>query len=143
MKRKLFGFEKRKILKIARLLLDFEIEGNDLGKKIEKDFKSFAKKDLSFLREYYFSNKVNYKFSHPFGIVTKKDIFKAYYVDIMLEIRNMELSDNWLEFFWEKPYTDYHLTYLNHCLWDHCYLDTREILKMKPKRFCSCIQLDW
>lgn len=143
MKRKLFGFEKRKILKIARLLLDFEIEGKDLGKKIEKDFKSFAKKDLGFLREYYFSNKVNYKFSHPFGIVTKKDIFKAYYVDNMLEIRNMELSDNWLEFFWEKPYADYHLTYLNHCLWDHCYLDTREILKMKLKRFCSCIQLDW
>lgn len=142
-KRKLFGFEKQKILKIAKKMLDFEVEGNIIGKKIESDFETLANKDLPFMKDFYVGKMVDYKFSHPFGIVTKKDILKSFKLNIMLTVSSMEISDNWIEFFWEKPYSDYHLTFLNHSLWDHCQLSTKEILKMKLKRFSLCFKMEW
>ena len=132
-KRNLFGFEKQKILKIAKKMLDFEVEGNIIGKKIESDFETLAKKDLPFLEDFYVGKMIDYKFSHPFGIVTKKDILKSFRVNIMLTVSPMEISDNWIEFFWEKPYSDYHLTFLNHSL---RVFDVAEIIRRKrPKAF--------
>jgi hypothetical protein len=52
-------------------------------------------------------------------------------------------SDVWLEFFWEKPYSEYHLGFLNHSLWDHCNLGASEILKMKLKNFSPSYSFDW
>lgn len=52
-------------------------------------------------------------------------------------------SDNWLEFFWKKPYRNYHLGFANHSLWDHCNLGTKDILKMNLKNFSPCYKLKW
>mgnify|MGYP003489280543 FL=1 len=57
--------------------------------------------------------------------------------------RKENYSDVWLEFFWEKPYSAYHLGFLNHSLWDHCNLGASEILKMKLKNFSPCYSFDW
>ena len=140
-RRNLFWFEKKKILKIARKLLDIETEIHCIGKKIQTDFQDLSKTKLPFVKDLKLWKNVNYKFCHPFGIITKADARKSYLVNNMLTVSEENYSKNWLEFFWEKPYSDYHLTYLNHSLWDHCNLNTKDILKMNTKNFCSCFEL--
>ena len=154
LRRKLFWFEKNKILKIARKMLDYEFEINSTGKKIKSELELFTKNNFSNSEDLYFDQKLNYKFSHPLGIITKKDAMFSKYVNDMMSIYSYTMgssdsvkkevySDNWLEFFWDKPYCDYHLCYTNHSFWDHCNLGTKDILKMKLNRFSSQFEIEW
>ena len=154
-RRKFFWFEKKKILKIARAMLDYEISINETFEKMQSDFKSLAEKGIEIFGKYECSDPtLNYKFSHPFGIITKKDAMRSLYVHNMMMVscstlghnadeKKENYSDVWLEFFWEKPYSAYHLGFLNHSLWDHCNLGASEILKMKLKNFSPCYSFDW
>jgi hypothetical protein len=47
LRRKLFWFEKNKILKIARKMLDYEFEINSTGKKIKSELELFTKNNFS------------------------------------------------------------------------------------------------
>lgn len=153
--RKYFWFEKKKILKIARAMLDYEISINETFEKMQNDFNLLSKKGIEIFKNYEFSSPtLNYKFTHPFGIITKKDAMRSHYVHTMIFLSSATLgneadekkenySDVWLEFFWEKPYSEYHLGFLNHSLWDHCNLGPKEIFKMKLKNFAPCYSFDW
>ena len=154
LRRNLFWFEKKKILKIARKMLDYEFEINSTGQKIIKDLEKFVKEYSPQFDNFYYEQKLNYKFSHPFGIITKRDAMYSQYVNNMMNISSCTMgsendynkdnySDNWLEFFWEKPYRNYHLGFANHSLWDHCNLGTKDILKMNLKNFSPCYELEW
>ena len=50
-RRNLFWFEKKKILKIARKLLDIETEIHCIGKKIQTDFQDLSKTKLPFVKD--------------------------------------------------------------------------------------------
>ena len=154
-RRKYFWFEKKKIIKIARAMLDYEISVNETFKKMKNDFKALSEKGIEIFGKYECSDPtLNYKFCHPFGIITKKDAMRSLYVHNMMMVCCSTLgyeanetkdnySDVWLEFFWEKPYSEYHLGFLNHSLWDHCNLGASEILKMKLKNFSPSYSFDW
>lgn len=154
-RRKYFWFEKKKIIKIARAMLDYEISVNETFKKMKNDFKALSEKGIEIFGKYECSDPtLNYKFCHPFGIITKKDAMRSLYVHNMMMVCCLTLgheanetkdnySDVWLEFFWEKPYSEYHLGFLNHSLWDHCNLGASEILKMKLKNFSPSYSFDW
>ena len=96
LRRKLFWFEKNKILKIARKMLDYEFEINSTGKKIKSELKLFTKNNFSNSEDLYFDQKLNYKFSHPLGIITKKDAMFSKYVNDMMSIYSytMGFSDS-------------------------------------------------
>ncbi|MBR5866947.1 MAG: hypothetical protein IKZ04_03455, partial [Spirochaetaceae bacterium] len=152
--RNLFWFEKKKILKIARRMLEYEFEINSTGNKIKKELEEFSKTSFPDTDEFFFEQRLNYKFCHPFGIITKKDAMYSKYVDSMLNIslssmgytgygKKDNYSDNWLEFFWDLPYCKYHLCYTNHNLFDHCNLGMKDILKMNLKKFSPCYEISW
>lgn len=84
--RNLFWFEKKKILKIARRMLEYEFEINSTGNKIKKELEEFSKTTFPDKDEFFFEQRLNYKFCHPFGIITKKDAMYSKYVDSMLNI---------------------------------------------------------
>ncbi len=154
LKRKYFWFEKKKILKIAKKMLEYEFYINSVGEKIKEDLKHLSENSYSFFKNHYFIQKLHYNFHHPFGIVTKKDAMQSELFSFMMDIgglsmganeswRGETLSDTWLEGFWEKPFINYHLCYLNHSLWDHCYLGSKDILKMRLKDFAPHLEIEF
>jgi len=153
-KRHYFWFEKKKILKIAKKMLKFEFSINSVGEKIKEDLKNLSKNGYLFFKNYYYEQNLHYNFHHPLGIITKKDAMKAEVFSFMMNVGSLSmgtneswnketLSDTWIEGFKEKPFINYHLCYLNHCLWDHCHLSAKEILKMRLKDFAPHFEIEF
>ena len=154
LKREYFWFEKKKILKIAKKMLEFEFSINSVGEKIKEDLKNLSENGYLFFKNYYYEQNLHYNFHHPFGIITKKDAIQAELFSFMMNVGSLSMgtkdswdgdiySDSWIEGFWEKPFINHHLCYLNHSLWDHCDLGEKDILKMRLKDFAPHLEIEF
>ena len=142
-------FEKRKVLKLARRMLELEVETNHIGDQIEKDFAKLAYEGHKIFSDIDMDRTIHYDFHHAFGRKSKMDMIHTHYVEIMNFMscmtsgsKDMKLSSETTQncdppCFRFEPYRYYHMSWTNHALWDHCGLSNKEILRMNPKKFCS------
>ena len=148
-----FWFEKRKLLKLAKKMLEYELSINLTSKKIRKDFEQLVKNGYSIFDKSEIEKTLDYNFHHPFGIVTKDDSLLAYTFHNLMTMNGLSADneENYLDgevpqwadppFFKEEPFNKIHLCFSMHGLYTHCDLTRKEVLKMKLRNFSPYFEI--
>ncbi len=148
-------FEKRKLLKLAKKMLEYELSINATSKKMRKDFEQLVKNGHSIFDKSEIEKTLDYNFHHPFGIVTKEDSLLAYTFHNMMRINGLSADNEenyskdsdvpqWADppFFQKEPFNKIHLCFSMHGLYTHCDLTRKEVLKMRFRNFSPYFEVD-
>ncbi len=148
-----FWFEKRKLLKLAKKMLEYELSINSTSKKIRKDFEQLVKNGYSIFDKSEIEKTLDYNFHHPFGIVTKEDSLLAHIFHNLMTMNGLSADNEenyfddevpqWADpmFFRNEPFNKIHLCFSMHGLYTHCDLTTKEVLKMKLRNFSPYFEI--
>lgn len=152
-RQKFFWFEKRKLLKLAKKMLEYELSINATSKKIRKDFEQLVKNGYSIFDKSEIEKTLDYNFHHPFGIVTKDDSLLANIFHNLMSMNGLSADNEknyfdgevpqWADppFFQEEPFNKIHLCFSMHGLYTHCDLTRKEVLKMKLRNFSPYFEI--